>query len=382
MPELAVFLAAPRPDRAPGMNTTAPPPLPHRSVAPSTSGWRIWGGRILKAVAFALTAYFTWRFLSHGSLDWSELALRLRQAKLGYLLLGLAMLLGRWNLWDWRFRRGTYVAAGKASGPVLGFFILLSSAALNLITPTARILGGLIRARYFARAERRPFGIFFGVVLWDQVAYHGVMALCTWITFIGTAFYLGRMGWGLGASGALVAVLGLLAVWSRRFTRFGDNPLIRLLARRAEVAEGGAQRIYSHGHEAAGVFVRLLADRKLAVASVILGIPYFVVNAGGLWAMFLALGDPVNPFVVLAVVSLGTAVGTLSGTPGGIGATEVAMLASFRAFGIDPVAATAGTLLYRGLHYGSILLLGLPALLVFELRARDQPTVREEDLAA
>jgi len=349
---------------------------------PTVPAWRVWGVRLLKGAVAVLTLVLTWRFLTHGSLDWTELGLRLRQARGGYLLLGLAMLLGRWSLWDCRFRLAVREAAGKSSGPVLGFFVLLSSAALNLITPTARVLGGLVRARYFARSEGRPFGLFYGVVLWDQVAYHGVMSVCTWITFIGAAFYLGREGLAWTALGALLLTLGLLVLWSRRFASFEDNPLVRFLARRAEAAEGGMQKVYAHGHEALGVFVRLLADRRLAVHSVLLGVPYFVVNAGGLWAMFLALGDRVNPFVVLAVVALGTAAGTLSGSPGGIGTTEVAMLASFRALGVDPVTAAAGTLLYRGLHYGSILVLGLPALAVFELRSREEPEETEEDLAA
>lgn len=349
---------------------------------PRPAAWKVWGVRVAKGAIAVLTLALTWRFLTRGSLDWTELAVRLRQARPAYLLLGLAMLIGRWNLWDWRFRLAAREAVGKSSGPVLGFFVLVASAALNLITPTARVIGGLVRARYFARAQGRPFGLFYGVVLWDQVAYHGVMGFCTWVTFIGAAFYLGREGWAWSAVAALAATLALLVLWSRRGRSFEENPLVRLLARRAEAAEGGMQRVYTHGHEAVGVFVRLLADRRLALWSIVLGIPYFVVNAGGLWAMFLALGDQVNPFVVLAVVALGTAAGTLSGTPGGLGTTEVAMLASFRALGVDPVTAAAGTLLYRGLHYGSILALGLPALAVFELRAREEPDEDAEDLAA
>lgn len=349
---------------------------------PGRSPWKVWGLRLLKVGIAALTLTLTWRFLAHGSLDWAEMGVRLRQANPAYLLLGLALLLGRWSLWDWRFRLGSREAAGKSTGAVLGFFVLVASAALNLITPTARVIGGLVRARYFARAEGRPFGLYYGVVLWDQVAYHGVMAFCTWVTFIGAAFYLGRTGWAGSALALLALLLGLLALWIRRGRSSGENPLVRFLARRAEQAEGAMQKVYAHGHEAVGVFVRLLASRRLTLSSVVLGVPYFLVNAGGLWAMFLALGDPVSPFVVLAVVALGTAAGTLSGTPGGLGTTEVAMLASFRALGVDPVTAAAGTLLYRGLHYGSILALGLPALAVFELRSREEPGEETEDLAA
>lgn len=356
--------------------------LSQPASAPTPIAWRVWGARLGKAALAALGLVLTWRFLFHGSLDWADLSLRLHQASTPYLLLGLAFLIGRWLLWDWRFRLATVHATGKTSGWLLGFFVLNASAALNLITPTARVIGGLLRARYFARSEGRPFGLFFGIVLWDQVAYHGVMSLCTWITFIGAAFALGRDAWGWAALASLVLAAALLWLWVRRARSFEENPLVRFLARRAEEVEGRMQRVYAHGHEAVGVFVRLLADGRLSWLSVVLGVPYFLVNAAGLWAMFLALGNPVHPFVVLAVVALGTAAGTLSGTPGGLGTTEVAMLASFRALGVDSVTATAGTLLYRGLHYASILVCGLPALAILELRSREEDGERNEELAA
>ena len=93
-------------------------------------------------------------------------------------------------------------------------------------------------------------------------------------------------------------------------------------------------------------------------------------NIAAQWVMFRALGAPVSPFVVVAVVALGTAVGNLTGTPGGLGTTEVAMMASFKLMGVDAVAAAAGILLYRGLHYASILVVGLPALTLLELKPK------------
>jgi uncharacterized membrane protein YbhN (UPF0104 family) len=67
----------------------------------------------------------------------------------------------------------------------------------------------------------------------------------------------------------------------------------------------------------------------------------------------------------------------LTGTPGGLGTTEAAMVASFTAMGMDRVDAAAGTLLYRALHYVSILGLGVPALLALELKPRSEPVDEE-----
>ncbi|HEV2852567.1 MAG TPA: lysylphosphatidylglycerol synthase transmembrane domain-containing protein [Thermoanaerobaculia bacterium] len=335
---------------------------------------RIWGIRLLKGAVAALTLYFTWRFLTHGDLQWHRLAERVAEARPPYLVLGVGFLLTRYLIWDWRFRLATRLAVGRDTGAVLGFFVLLASAALNLITPTARVLGGLMRARYFARANRRPFGFLYGVVLYDQIAHHTVMSVCTWITLIAAAFALDRKALGTAALVALVIAAVLVAVWGRRQGPFDQSPLVRYLARRAERSEGRLRKMLAHGHEAVGVLVKLLSVVPLRFQALVLGVIYFLVNAAAQWAMFLAIGAPVSPFVVLAVVAAGTAVGTLSGAPGGLGATELAMMASFDLMGVDEVAAAAGTLLYRGLHYASVLTIGLPALGLLEWRSGAEST--------
>jgi uncharacterized protein (TIRG00374 family) len=100
----------------------------------------------------------------------------------------------------------------------------------------------------------------------------------------------------------------------------------------------------------------------------LLGFGFFVLNILAQWFVFHALGVDVNPLVLLAGVALGNAAGMLTGTPGGLGTTEAAMVGSFVMMGMDRVDATAGTLLYRGLHYASILAIGLPSLLFLEFR--------------
>ena len=340
---------------------SAEPPL-------QESPLRTWGGRLIKGTIAALTLYFTWRFLTHTDFEWRRLAQRVEEARTSYVALGTGLLLLRYLIWDWRFRLATRLAVGRDSGVVLGFFVLLASAALNLVTPTARVLGGLMRARYFARANRRPFGFLYGVVLYDQIAHHAVMIVCTWLTLIGTAFVLGHGRLGMAALAALVAAAVLLWIWSRRQGPFEQNPIVRFLARRVERAEGRLRTMLAHGHEAVGVFVKLLGFAPLRLQAALLGTLYFLVNAAAQWAMFVAIGAPVDAFVVLSVVALGTAAGTLSGAPGGLGATELAMMASFRMMGVDEVLAAAGTLLYRGLHYALVLAVGLPALALLEWR--------------
>jgi len=320
---------------------------------------------LLKVGISALALYFTWRLLT--GLSWRELGGRLSEASWLYLTPAILFLLARWAAWAWRFRLAARQAVGLDPGSVLGYFVLKASAALNLITPSARLIGGLMRARYFSRAAGLPFGVLYGVVLYDQIAHHAVMITATWIALIATAWAMGKTGLSLAAAAALAAVVAALVLWSRR-GRFETNPLVRFLARRAERAEGRMQSFYAHGHEAVHIFVRLLASPRLHVRAALLGLLYVLFNVGAQWLVFLAMGRPIDLLVVFTGVSLGTAAGTLTGTPGGLGTTEAAMVASFTLLGVDRVDAAAGTLLFRGLHYATVLGLGLPALLVLEFR--------------
>jgi uncharacterized protein (TIRG00374 family) len=341
--------------------------IPDEPTTPE-SPLQAWRGRLLKAGITLLTVFLVWYFVSRSDIEWADLAARVAEASPLLLTIGMLLLLARFWLWDWRFRLAARRAVGRSSGAVLGFFVLLASACLNLVTPAVRLAGGLLRARYWARWTGRSFGFFYGVVLYDQVAHHVTMTACTWITLIAAAYALGKPWLGTAALAALLGVALWLALWTRRKRSSEAHPVVGYLARRAERAEGKLQRLFAHGHEAVGVFVRLLSHVPLRPQVAALGASYFLVNAGAQWMMFLAMGLPVDPLVVIAVVALGNAVGTLSGTPGGLGTTELTMVASFEAMGVDEVAAAAGTLLFRGLHYAAVLGIGLPALALLEMR--------------
>jgi uncharacterized protein (TIRG00374 family) len=317
-------------------------------------------------------------FVVRSGLDWQELGERLRGASWPLLALGVGLLLGRFAIWDWRFRLAAERAMGVRPGAVLGFFIFVASAALNLITPTVRVVGGLLRARYFARAAGRSFGFLYGVVFYDQAAHTVMMTVCTWATVGAAALAMGHLWLGAAALALLVAAAVGAVVWARRSGRSGTAWLATFFARRIERSErsersgGPWRRLLVHGHEAVGVFIRLLAERRLPAQAAVLGVAYFLVNAAAQWVLFLAVGEAVPPLAVLTVVALGTTAGTLTATPGGLGTTEVAMLLSFKMMGVDEVLAAAGILLFRGLHYASVLALGLPALAVLEWRPRKE----------
>jgi len=324
---------------------------------------------LLKLGLVAAAFYFAWRLVA--GMRWAELAARLGVASWPLVAASLFFLVFRFALWDLRFRLAASRAlATRPPGAAFGFSVLLASSALHLLNPAARLLAGPFRARSFARAGDRSFGQVYGIVLYDQLAHQVTISLLTCLAVLAAAIARGYGVPGLLGVAVLAAGVAGVVVWGRRRGPFADNPLVRFLARRADQAEGGLQRVYSQGHQAADTFVKLLGDAGMALRAAGLGTVLFLANAVAQWLIFLALGQRVGLLPVIAVVALGNAAGMLAGTPGGIGTTEAAMVAAFVALGVDRASAGAATLLFRGLHYVLVLAVGLPALGWLATRSR------------
>lgn len=312
-------------------------------------------------------------------LDWAELARRLRSASGGWLVLTLLALIVRYPIWDQRWRRALDVLGIEVSRR-LSMGALVASVALNSVTPSARVFGGLLRARYLSRlepqrsAEGRSFGRTYGSVLYDQLQHQVVVGA---LSLVAVVLAGGSLGAGGAALGVLLVLLILMAWGWWRMGR-GDGSLWlqragQRLARRAlERPPRSARwaRLLEHSGEALETVARLLTDRTLAAWGLGLGVAFFAVNAAAQWLSFRAIDAEVAVIAVVAVVALGAFAGLIAGTPGGIGAAEAAMIAAYVALGVERVDAAAGTLLFRGLHYLVTFSSGLPSLALLELAVR------------
>jgi uncharacterized protein (TIRG00374 family) len=134
----------------------------------------------------------------------------------------------------------------------------------------------------------------------------------------------------------------------------------------AETAEAPARPLVARGREILRGLQVLLRDRRLLVGTALLGLALAAFNVVAAWVAFAALEQPVALSSVFYAVSLGVVVGAISGTPGGGLTTEAAMVTCYALLGVDRPLALAATLLYRGLHYALVVVLGLPALLTLE----------------
>jgi len=329
----------------------------------------VWGRRLVGLVILAAAVYLMHRLVA--DIGWPEVRSRLGEARLALAAAGAACVALQFTLWAVRMRIAVRRVVDTPPGWVV-FLSLLATAAANFLIPFARLVGGLLRARYLSQASRptTPKRVFYGAVLFDQTVHLAVMGGMTLVALVTGSLLLGRpvLAGSIALALAVAAVLATLWVRRRASGREGVvASFIRLLERLARGKEGAAGTFFSGSEAAAKIYFRLLADGSLWWRTLGLGAGLFLALASAQWLSFLALGEAIDPLLVVVTLALGLSAGVLLGTPGGLGTTEATMIALYAALGVDGVDAASAVLLFRGLQYAVVLGLGLPAMVLLEL---------------
>lgn len=323
-----------------------------------------------KLLLVGLAVYLVIHLLA--GVDWTALDAQLAEAHWGWILVAVGVLVLRLAVWAWRWdlavRRITRAVAFRTL-----FAAIAAAAAVNQLTPGARVVGGFLRARWVHRGSSGSLGESFGSVLYDQIAHQVVIVPMTIASLIATAALLGRttLAWILMAA-AVLLVAGLLEIVRRRGA-WSLRLLAGFLARQAKRTDGRFGRALDHTRGAVETVRSLASSWALWRHTTLLGLVFVIANLVAQWAAFRAVGAHAGWVPVVVTVTLGTAAGALLGTPGGAGATEATMIACYAAFGVDRLDATAGTLLYRAVHYAVLLLPGSIALAWLELSSDEPP---------
>ncbi|MGB5891101.1 MAG: lysylphosphatidylglycerol synthase transmembrane domain-containing protein [Thermoanaerobaculia bacterium] len=340
------------------------PPPP--AVSPEPTGPAAEQSRlrsVLKLLLVGMALFLVWRLASR--VGWREVGERMAEVGPMPLLLSTLFLFGRYVAVNLRWSLALH-RLGPQPHHLVRILMLFTAAFVNHITPAARVLGGILRARYLGRYQSHPFSELYGVVLADQVSHHLVHLVLTWLALVALAWQVGQQKTALIAGLALpaLALVVTYAVHTRHSERW--RPITDLARRMAKRQESRLSTLLEGGRGAYRRFREIFADRNLQFRMAIFGVAFFLLNVLAQWVIFSGLDSQVSLLTVAITVALGAAAGQLTGTPGGAATTEAAMIACFVALGVDRVDAVAATLLYRGLHYGLIMILGVPALLYFE----------------
>src|SRR5688572_2238877 len=200
------------------------PPATARSRLPV---WRLAFALLVLAVAAGVVHVVV------REVGWQELILRLRSPRRPALGFAALCLVGHLYLWGYRWKLAIRRVDPTPRRRVI-YAALATAASVNLVAPFARVLGGLLRARYLARAGSLSLASFYGVVLFDQIAHLVVMSALTGLALVAGAALAGKT---VGAALAGVAVALLLTAflcWEERLTARGPAWLARWMARRGD----------------------------------------------------------------------------------------------------------------------------------------------------
>jgi uncharacterized protein (TIRG00374 family) len=340
------------PDReAPG------PPTPLiRGRAPA-SRWLV---RVAQLLAVILILVLAWRLLEQ--IGWRHIWLRLRDAKVGWVTAAVAALMARFALLYHRWSLAL-AAAGFHPAWFRGLASQLAAVLVNHLTPTARLFGGVLRARFVSRQLARPFAQIYATVLVDQISHQAVLGLVTWLALIAVATWAGHEVLATGLSLFLALLLIVLVIWRSRARSDHARPIANLVGLAAEKRGKRLGPLFVSGREIIAILRSSFSDVPLQLRMALTGLFVFLLNVAAQSLVFESLGTPVSPVAIASGVALGLAAGWITGTPGGVATTEAAMVGLYVAMGVGSVEATAGVLLYRGIHYLLVLTLGLPSLL-------------------
>ena len=166
--------------------------------------------------------------------------------------------------------------------------------------------------------------------------------------------WLASTGGGIGeglAPAALVGLTGfvvLTALGAAVLTRPGCLPALGSLADAVVRRISRGPRVDRYARRAAELRTDCLALVSRAWGRLTVGkVTYAVLQAALCWGCLAATGASAGPQVVFAAFALERLLSVLVLTPGATGFVEVGMTGLLVALGVDPVAATAGVLLYR-----------------------------------
>ena len=279
-----------------------------------------------------------------------------RQADPRWLLLSAVAVGARFLIWGIKWRR---MLARRLSVPLwVVLRAILAGSFANLVTPTFKLAGGVVRAAVVSQRCGWPMLDAWAAAIADQgtnavghLVLYGVAAL-TATRHVPP----GAARASLAASGVLVlALLAVCGIARRPIWRLAHRPEPnRILARIFR-----QDRAPMVGEPLLARLLRPLVAPGISPLAWALDIGLAAIAIAAVCLanvlVLRALGIDAPIPVVAAAVLLSYLAGTVVGIGGGIGVTEAALAGLYAQVGLPPDIAAAGVLLHRGMFYAFVL---------------------------
>ena len=217
--------------------------------------------------------------------------------------------------------------------------------------------GGWVVSYNALRRKNVPHGLVFVAVAALNFFNYAVL----WLLFVVAMCYLVISGQRSSWEYILALLVIFLILWLTGYAIYLFNHRAKMRRRVASVA-GIVNRIARRAvirpdhiddwldHLFVGMR-RMRSHRGLIRKTLGSACPFWFFDLLCLYFVFLAFRYPISPEYLVIGYAIAYAVGTLSPTPGGLGAIEGIMIAMFASFGVPIATATAVVLSYRLVNF-------------------------------
>lgn len=301
---------------------------------------------------------------------------------LAFLAMFLMMVV--WNL-KWAYLLQQYVRV--RSWHTLP--ILFAGVFVNHITPGAGIGGEPVRAYFVSKEYPVKMIKAFAAVMMDKLFNTMVIILLFIFSLIYGILVL-RVDRALKAVLATTLILLLITTLLVYRWKYGGKlrsiilhhllkffyhkAFSRVLRQRFATYKELHRYVHKKIKEFMGAAQEVLKEKRRLLISVAFAMLYYGLYFLAMDAVFRALHVSIRLAALITIVSISSVVADISFTPGGLGLTEVILLALYQAFGLNVTAAASITLLQRAIYYFYMLGIGYLCMLYLTLKKYPQQT--------
>lgn len=243
------------------------------------------------------------------------------------------------------------------------FKTTLAGSFVNIITPGANVGGEPIRAYFLGEKYGKPKTKVFGAILADRF-FHGLVSLFFIIasllfvlTYIPVSHELKIIF--QTALFFILAFLAIIFLLNMKKTNFNLEKFLKKIGVLRAIKK---RKKINHMGQTFGnfkmSFKKTFFDKKTLFFGILFSFAYWILIYLSSYFLFLSLEVKVSFFLVIIVVSIGSLLGDLSPTPGGIGLIEGFMIFLYSIVGVNLPAAIIVSLLSRLILYFHSFILG------------------------
>lgn len=302
-------------------------------------------------------------------IDFTDIFLALQTIQPKFFILSFAAL----SLANVVFVARGMIALRKIVYPHFWFFLetTLAGFFINVITPGSQVGGEPVRAYYLGKRYKKPKTKVFGAVLADRVihAIASLFFIIASLLFILTYIPVSKELKIIFQTTLLfiLAVIAVIAWMNMKKTKFSFRDLLEKLGILSKIKKIKALGdVEKHLGNFTSSFKRTIRDKNILFFGIVFSLLHWVLVYLSSYFLFLSLGVHISFFIVIVVVSLGSLVGEISPTPGGIGIIEGFMVFFYSIVGISLSAAIIVAILSRVIMYFYALFIGGLSLLHLE----------------